>query len=373
MGIKNLKKWLRTKHEDVIRKIHITEYHNEKIAVDISSYIYKYKVVFGDSWLNCFPNLLCSLKKNGIHAVFVFDGKPPPEKDREKEKRRSDRKNIEDNITNIDTELELYKAGERDPVMLKTLVSVMEKISINDKNWEKQNRLLYSGKKPEEIVTTASINVDKITDYILKKQRQIVNITRGDIENLKTLLTLFGVPHIQAEGEAEALCCMLCINGDVCAVLSEDTDVLCYGCGVFLSDYNIASGVCEIIKLSDVLESTELTMDSFRDYCIMCGTDYNDNISGYGNEKVYKLISTHKSIEEIKKTLGEKTDILNYVRVREIFSSFGGMNKNPPATPTYWDTNVDFARLYDFLDSVNVKYSSENIEELWKGADIVFE
>ena len=77
MGIKNLKKFLRETFPSLIKHIHISNFRDEKIAIDISSYIYKYKVVFGERWLNSFPTLFMCFKENGVHPTFIFDGKPP--------------------------------------------------------------------------------------------------------------------------------------------------------------------------------------------------------------------------------------------------------------------------------------------------------
>ena len=48
---------------------------------------------------------------------------------------------------------------------------------------------------------------------------------------------MFGIPYIQAPGEAEALGSHMCITNEFKALLTEDTDVLAYGIPIFISEY----------------------------------------------------------------------------------------------------------------------------------------
>ena len=80
MGIKKLNKFLKQNFPEVFKKIHISHYAFQKIAIDISLYMYKYKSIAGSKWLSCFIQLICCLRRNHIHCVFIFDGKAPPAK-----------------------------------------------------------------------------------------------------------------------------------------------------------------------------------------------------------------------------------------------------------------------------------------------------
>lgn len=62
----------------------------------------------------------------------------------------------------------------------------------------------------------------------------------GSVSNLltKKLLKLFGFPHHQAPGEAEAECALLQREGIVDAVLSEDVDTLMFGSGLTLRNWS---------------------------------------------------------------------------------------------------------------------------------------
>jgi flap endonuclease GEN len=57
----------------------------------------------------------------------------------------------------------------------------------------------------------------------------------------KMFLDALGVESIKSTGEAEALCAQLNAEGLVDAVISEDSDAICYGAQVVLRNFSIAS------------------------------------------------------------------------------------------------------------------------------------
>ena len=86
MGIKNLNQFLRKNCPNIYVEKHLSNYAFKKIAIDISLYMFKYKTIFGDNWVDAFINLISCLRRNEIHCVFVYDGKAPPDKEKEQEK-----------------------------------------------------------------------------------------------------------------------------------------------------------------------------------------------------------------------------------------------------------------------------------------------
>ena len=61
MGIKNLHKFLRRHCPEIYVKKSLREYAYQKIAIDISVYLFTYKIIFGDQWLDAFIKLICCL------------------------------------------------------------------------------------------------------------------------------------------------------------------------------------------------------------------------------------------------------------------------------------------------------------------------
>jgi 5'-3' exonuclease len=304
MGIANLNKFLRGKCPEVFRQISLSELHYVKASVDISLFVFKYKTVFGDNWMNALVHLIMCLRQNNIHTCFIYDTAAPEEKDEERKRRKEQRTKLDTKLFELSVALEKAKlTGEIDPVL----------IEFNKTLPEKKSLLIQR--------TERSIDLNRITYEVEKKLKQVVSIGDSDFDVSKKLLDVFGIPWFQADMEAETTCADLCIQGKVDVVFSDDTDVLCYGAPNVVSKINTADNTAILVSHSELLECLELTKEQFIDFCIMCGTDYNKNIPKIGPETAYKLIKQHGSIEYIAES-GVDVSILNHVRVRQLFKDY---------------------------------------------------
>jgi 5'-3' exonuclease len=78
MGIRNLNRFIQHKCPDAASRVHLSDFSGKKIAVDTSIYMYRYS---GEGALLENMYLMASVFRHyNIHAVFVFDGPPPPQK-----------------------------------------------------------------------------------------------------------------------------------------------------------------------------------------------------------------------------------------------------------------------------------------------------
>jgi 5'-3' exonuclease len=143
-------------------------------------------------------------------------------------------------------------------------------------------------------------------------------LNNQDFEILKELLTVFGIQYFTAQGEGELLCSKLVKNGLADAVLTEDTDVLASGSHVMLCDANLKLKEFTLIKLEKILEKLDLNQESFLDFCIMLGTDFNENIPRVGPVKSLKYIKEYSSLENVEKQID--VSCLSYQRTRKIFT-----------------------------------------------------
>lgn len=349
MGIHSLHKFLRNKCPGVYEEVHISKYSFKKVAIDISLYLFKYKTIFGDTWLSAFINLVCCMRRNNIHCVFIYDTGSPPEKQNEKKERSEARDKIEQKVYDLEDALDhFHNTSEILPIL-----SEFSKKRVSMK------RLLT--RKDQ------SINIHEITQEIQKVKSQIVSITSADFEITKKLFDILKVPYFQAPLEAETMCSDLCITNRIDAVISEDTDVLAYGSPVFLTKLNTKDDTCVELKYSDILENLELSSDQFLDLCIMCGTDYNKNIYRIGPEKAYKLIKDYGSIEAISERGGIDVSILNHKRGRELFREY---QKSIIDIPYCGDP--DFTVLESFVFKHNVRINLQFFKKACASAEIVF-
>ena len=308
MGIKNLLVFLRQKCPTAFETTHLENYKFQKIAIDTPIFMYKFKVVNPYDYLSLFARFINTLRYNDIHPIFVFDGDDVPnEKLRTRQRRQQQRNSIRNKIKSIETDLLHYEnTGEITPLLS-----------------ELYNNILKKSKKIQISLLTNTFNALIIRDEINRLKRQVPDITPGDVENVKKLLEITGIPYITASGEAERMCATLKLNSKVDGIITEDSDVLAYGSS-FISKIDTNEGACITIHYDRIIKDLQLNPDTFLDLCIMMGNDYNDNLPGIGSAKSYKLLCTHSTIDNVLANGNineEHKDILNHKRTREIFNT----------------------------------------------------
>merc|ERR1712070_330394 len=133
-----------------------------------------------------------------------------------------------------------------------------------------------------------------------------MGVTKEQNEQTKRLLTLMGVPIINAPSEAEATCAALCRDGKVYASATEDADCLTFGTKILIRNLMAAEAqkrqILEV-HLSLALEQLNVTMDQFIDFCILSGCDYCDTVKGIGPQTAIKLLLQHGSLEKVLETI----------------------------------------------------------------------
>ena len=185
------------------------------------------------------------LMENGIRPIWVFDGKPPEAK-----------RNV-----------------------------LMKRKEIKENAEKEKNEAKDEG------------NMEKA----LKFANQTIKIDKKMTDDAKKLITLLGIPLIEAPSEAEASCSILAKDKICFCACTEDMDTLCFGCPYLIRDLSTKDDNVIQIQLSDVLKGLNLNMDEFIDLCILCGCDYCSRIEGIGAITAYKLIKDNKNIENVLK------------------------------------------------------------------------
>lgn len=327
MGIKNLSSFLKKTYPDLNKQIHISEFSGRKIAIDLILYLYNIMIPFNiknelgqidpsiefrfgkNAWISKLIKFISCLRSNNVHCVFIFDcvSNAPKEKQAERDRRRDGRK----------------RAKEKRERMYEHLKNFKEKGIIDKELIEFQDKRKLS--KPLLLRTIPNINVAQIEIALRKMASHDIRITDKDIDNCKLLFDTLGIPYYTAPMEAETMCAELCMQGKVDAVLTEDTDVLAYGAPIILTDFNIYSGTCNKLIQQELLDAMEFDQNQFLDFCIMCGTDYNDNIPRIGPVKSAQMLKQYKCIENMEQN-NIDTTTLNYKRVRDIFQHFPSSN-----------------------------------------------
>uniref|UniRef100_A0A669F530 Flap endonuclease 1 n=1 Tax=Oreochromis niloticus TaxID=8128 RepID=A0A669F530_ORENI len=222
MGIHGLAKLIADQAPGAIKEQDIKNYFGRKIAIDASMCIYQFLIAVrqdgnvlqnedGETTSHLMGMFYRTIRmlEHGIKPVYVFDGKPPQLKSAELEKR-----------------------GERRAEAEKMLAQAQE---IGEQE-----------------------NIDKFT-------KRLVKVTKQHNDECKKLLTLMGVPYIEAPCEAEASCAALVKAGKVFATATEDMDGLTFGTNILLR--HLTANVCaveaiDLIKQHGSIEEILENIDS---------------------------------------------------------------------------------------------------------------
>ncbi|MFQ6053825.1 MAG: flap endonuclease-1 [Candidatus Bathyarchaeia archaeon] len=206
--------------------------------------------------------------------VFVFDGKPPPLKRGEIERRRALRRRAED----------AYAAA-------------LERMDYA----EAFSKAVMTGRLTPEIVADA-----------------------------KRLLDLLGFPWVQAPGEGEAQAAYMARRGDVWAVNSRDYDALLFGAPRLVRyltiegrEYLPSRGMSrrlkpEVIDLDALLRHHGITREQLIDLAIMIGTDFNEGIRGIGPKTALRLVKEHGRLEDMPEEVASRLPG-NYDEIRRLY------------------------------------------------------
>jgi flap endonuclease-1 len=246
MGIRALNKFLQAKCKSSIKSIPLSELSGKKIAVDISIYLYKY--ISENALLENLYLMISLFRTNNIIPIFIFDGKPPAEKNDTIASRKKNK---------TDAREEYYR--------LKVLVESMKTGTDVDTDTELDEQ---KQKQKEYEINDMSHAMEQL-------KKKFISIKYDDIQNVKTLLQAYGVTYFEAPGEADILCAKLVTNNLVYACLSEDTDMFVYGCGRVLRYLSLTLSNVVIYDLNNILKTLNVTMDVFKKICILYGCDYS--------------------------------------------------------------------------------------------------
>ena len=252
MGIKNLNTFITNHAQESIQEVDISTLEGCKIAIDTS--IFAYKFMYSSKFIDNFIQQVSHFTRFNMTPIYVFDGAPPKEK--------------QDILNN---------RREHKEKLCSKMESLQEEISLKRKNKEDVKILVF-----------------KLADL----KRKCITITRDDIMNLKNVFDILGVAYIQADCEADLVCCELYKRGIVQACMSNDMDFLPSGCGRLVRNYNLSNNVM-VYNLEILLNRLDLDYSQFVDFCILCGCDYTGKIPRLGVATAYKFIKQEKTIEEI--------------------------------------------------------------------------
>jgi len=151
-------------------------------------------------------------------------------------------------------------------------------------------------------------------------------------DDSKRLLTLLGIPWIQAPSEGEAQAAYLVKKGDSNFCASQDYDSLLFGAFMLVRNVTLSGRRKlprknvyievrpEIVVLDKVLRELGITYEQLIDIGILVGTDFNPKgVKGIGPKKALQLVKQHGSLEKLLPTLKKAEFPVDPQRIRDIF------------------------------------------------------
>ncbi|HXT83807.1 MAG TPA: flap endonuclease-1 [Verrucomicrobiae bacterium] len=236
-------------------------------------------------------------------------------------------------------------------------------------------------RKQIKIETTEKYNLALMEGRLddAKKYSQGTSVLTFElVKESKNILSLMGIPIIDAKADGEATAAHLSRKNIVYACISQDYDSILFGARKLVRNLTISGKrkvpnrnmyidvEPELIEYEEVLEKNNLSQNQLIDLGILIGTDFNINgFKGIGPKTALKLIQKFKKLENIDKIKKELEEI-PYNEIREIF--LNPNITNIEETDIQYK-NLDKEKIIKFLcDEKNFSYERVNssIEKLNK-------
>jgi flap endonuclease-1 len=176
------------------------------------------------------------------------------------------------------------------------------------------------------------------------------------VEESKMILTLLGIPYIQAPSEGEAAAAQLTQSNIAFACASQDYDSLLFGAKRLIRNLTISGKrkvpnrnvyvdiEPEIIQQQQLLNETGLNLEQLVDVGIMIGTDFNPGgIPRIGPKTALKLVQEYNKLEKIEKIEDSVVNI-PYEEIREIF-----LKQETPKIDNIEFNEINYNALINFL------------------------
>lgn len=283
MGIRGLNTFIKKVCPECIMTKKISNYSGKVFGIDASIFLYKYRHIsnIDDSCKNShiigFINRIKYYRNFNITPVFIFDGVPPEQKKITLKKRQYIKKKI------------------------------YEKIEI------------LQDLKPENELEQTEINKE-----ISNLSRQIINVTKTHVSEVKSLLDILGITYYDAPDEAEKYCVFLQKNKIIDYIVTDDTDIFTFG-GVNVLKSTIKNDIIET-NIEMLLNKIKYTQEKFIEFCILSGCDYLPYVPSVAINTVYTLFKKHNTINDImnlnKYSFPEEYTEDNLKNIRNIFLNF---------------------------------------------------
>ena len=241
-----------------------------------------------------------NLLAENIKLIYIFDGKPSPLKSKELDRRRQ----------------------------------------VKDDAFKKYQEAITAGRFEDARKYSQATSV--LTDKM--------------VEESKMILSLLGIPYIQAPSEGEATAAQLTQSNIAFACASQDYDSLLFGAKRLIRNLAISGKrkvpnrnvyvdiEPEIILQQQLLNEIGLNLEQLVDVGILIGTDFNPGgIPRIGPKTALKLVREYNKLEKIEK-IEDSVANIPYEEIREIF-----LKQEPSKVDSIKFDEISYDTLVNFL------------------------
>lgn len=300
MGIADLNTFLEKKIGNAHRAfLNVKVFRGKRVAVDGTGWIHQNQYIAFLNELRDMPNPLNDIDfdsvkrrllvtivefinffmRNGITPIFIWDGEHPPEKAITREERKDQRQKNINRVETLKNELLTFSPLER------------------------PGKLIGEYKKALSAILRLDSNI---------------------MDDILLFLKNIGIPSIKAPFEGEELCAGLALSNKVMGVFTIDTDAYALGIPIVINGKQRTkdADVFNVGFTDVILDKLKFTQSEFKDFCIMCGTDFNRRIPGKGPSKSFDILKKGDSTIETAIILNKNLDfsVLNLEKTRELLS-----------------------------------------------------
>lgn len=246
MGIKNFYKFIIKYAPNCLEKKRIGNYEGKILGVDANLILYQFLASnnnvnnYSKFYNHIMEIITCSYKYN-IKFIFVFDGKIPDIKKKIVNNRKLEREKATNDLINGN-----YTSETKNKILLKSL-----------------------------------------------------HLNRDLINDVKYLLTICGIPYINAPYEADSQLASMSKNNIIDGIITSDYDTLVFGGKNIIIDFFGCDNLngwnrTHEININNLLQSLNISYESFVELCILMGSDYSDKTL-YSFDYIYKNIVKFKN------------------------------------------------------------------------------
>ncbi|MDD2655085.1 MAG: flap endonuclease-1 [Candidatus ainarchaeum sp.] len=159
-------------------------------------------------------------------------------------------------------------------------------------------------------------------------------LTKEMVDESKRLLSLMGIPWVQAPSEGEAQGAYMVREGLCYASASQDYDSLLFGSPIFLRNLSITGKrkvpkqnryidiEIELVELEETLKHLGVTREQLILIGIMVGTDFNEGVRGIGPKTGLKIVKEQDTLGKVKAYLKKEKEYEFPEDVEEVYDFF---------------------------------------------------